>query len=636
MDPTIQFIDGILNGNANATAPADVPLKYTLISGPNFGGKITFDPTSTTGGFTYLPDVSVLNAGANEQFKILVAQNTQFDQFLTGLPIVGGFVPRVLVILQQAPVVSELLAPLIGSAQVATFNSALADIPAGAPVAFTAMVTSFDGTLISTNFFPASTTSVPQGTAAPTILNGPGIAAAGATNPYTVWGSAGSGNLVPGIQTLRGDGYNVITWDPRGEFASGGILQLDSPFYEARDVTAIINWATGENTSGTDNPFVAKVATVAGDPLLGMVGGSYGGAIQWVSAATDDRIDAIVPGISWNSLNSSLYPDSAFKTAYASLLLLGLVTTGARINNQIYVGIITGDLLGVLTQVAESVIASSGPTVLVNNVDIPTLMIQGTVDVLFTLDQAMVNGQMLNADGTMVKTIWYCGGHGNCLNPASPLQDTIIMDSTLAWLDQYVKGDGTPADDVPVFQYVDQDGNFFKSNLLPTDPAFVTGSVEATGAGGMLGLVPLIGGSGPLPTVALPYSLGGGAPARNALNVSITAPLSTENIVGSPELAFTYSGLGSSRFVYAQIVDDNTGRVVGNLVTPVPVTLDGQQHQVSIPLEAIAYTISPDDKLSLQITSSATAFENFTQFGAINISNIALSLPTTTAVTPEV
>ncbi len=87
--------------------------------------------------------------------------------------------------------------------------------------------------------------------------------------------------------------------------------------------------------------------------------------------------------------------------------------------------------------------------------------------------------------------------------------------------------------------------------------------------------------------------------------------------------------------MYAQIVDDTTGRVVGNVVTPVPVTLDGQSHEVNIPLEAIAYTISLDDKLSLQITSSATAFENFTQFGGINISDIALSLPTTTAVTPE-
>ena len=51
-----------------------------------------------------------------------------------------------------------------------------------------------------------------------------------------------------------------------------------------------------------------------------MVGASYGGGVQLVTAGTPDkRIDAIVPTIAWNSLNDSLYPNDAFKTAYGSL-----------------------------------------------------------------------------------------------------------------------------------------------------------------------------------------------------------------------------------------------------------------------------------------------------------------------------
>ena len=62
---------------------------------------------------------------------------------------------------------------------------------------------------------------------------------------------------------------------------------------------------------------------------------------------------------------------------------------------------------------------------------------------------------------------------------------------------------------------------------------------------------------------------------------------------------------------------------------PVPITLDGRQHTIEIPMEAIAYTsYDAGDNLTLQITSSATAFWNFTSYGLVNISNIKLDIPT--------
>ena len=92
-----------------------------------------------------------------------------------------------------------------------------------------------------------------------------------------------------------------------------------------------------------------RSSTAAGDPRMGMVGGSYGGGIQLVTAAIDPRVDAIVPTISWNTLNDSLYPNQAFKTSWGTLLVLGLVEAGAQINPQIYSAILTGDLLGFLS-----------------------------------------------------------------------------------------------------------------------------------------------------------------------------------------------------------------------------------------------------------------------------------------------
>jgi ABC-2 type transport system ATP-binding protein len=118
------------------------------------------------------------------------------------------------------------------------------------------------------------------------------------------------------------------------------------------------------------------------DPWVGMVGGSYGEGIQLVSAGIDNRVDVIVPGIAWNSLEDSLYPNEAFKTSYSALLLLSSVITGVRINPQIYGGIITGAVLGILTPGQIALLRSSGPYYLTDNIDSPTLFIQGTVDVL--------------------------------------------------------------------------------------------------------------------------------------------------------------------------------------------------------------------------------------------------------------
>jgi ABC-2 type transport system ATP-binding protein len=163
-------------------------------------------------------------------------------------------------------------------------------------------VESFDGTLISTNFFPGLSV-VDGATSAPTILNGPGLATAGNTDPDSE--SIVSG-LVPGLKPLRDAGYNVVTWDPRGEFDSGGRLQLDSPAFEGKDVQAIISWVTDNraytypafdvDVSGDANePAFPEDPNNPNDPAIGMVGGSYGGGIQLVTAGIDNRVDVIVP-----------------------------------------------------------------------------------------------------------------------------------------------------------------------------------------------------------------------------------------------------------------------------------------------------------------------------------------------------
>ena len=663
--PTVTIANGIISGTLNAVSDRGATLSYSVLDS-SAGAKLALGtgPSATPSAqdFTVLPYATWLAAATPSQVpsgtqsvNVKISEVTPFDSFLTGIPLVGAVAAPVINLLQQLPLISTLLAPIIGAQLVAAVNVDVGTLAAGKPVAYTYKVESFDGTLLSTNWFPSVTVAnaavgaVSAGVPvqSPTVIEEPGLGSAGQSNPYAVWGLT---DQTPGVGTLRTAvlsgtsdiGYNVVTWDPRGEFASGGILQLDNPFFEGRDVSAVISWIA--------NPAVnsSTLLNSAGDPAIGMVGGSYGGGIQLAAASIDNRIDAIVPDIAWNNLNDSLYPDQIFRTAYGSLLLLSLITTGARINNQIYLGVLTGDLFGLISQTAQAVLASSGPggpdpTVpsLLSDLTAPTLLTQGTVDVLFPLQQSILNAQALaNGQKPTTKAIWFCGGHGICADftsdsTAGVAQAALLRTGALAWLDQYVNPAQTAnaANNLPNFQWVDQLGTINNATTLPYQATFNNlANVTGTSTGGMLGILPFsIGGSGP-GAGTLPYSAGNASQAATGINVDVTVPAGTQ-VVGAPTVSFTYSGLGTARAVYAQVIDKSTGRVLGNTVTPIPVTLDGQLRTVSVPIGDIAYTYggtTNPGQLTVQITGSATAFWN-SSWGTVNISNVNVALPNRTA-----
>ncbi|MFM8598390.1 MAG: CocE/NonD family hydrolase [Mycobacterium sp.] len=596
-------------------------------------GKLTFAEAgsdATPQDFSVLPYLTWdldTGAGKNTQtFNVRVTEVTDFDAFLTGLPLIGLVAGSVIGLLQQTPLVGSLLAPIIGSSVVAEIPVDVATLaPGTTPVAFTYKVTSFDGVEISTNFFPAA--EIQAGTTAPLVLNGPGLPLPGATDPYPKPLTPGSPSFVPPLDVLRGSGYSVITWDPRGEHASGGIFELDNPFYEGRDASAIISWAANNPLVELNDP---------GDPAVGMVGGSYGGAIQWVTAATDPRVDAIVPSISWNALNSSLYPTDVVKSAWLTTLLLGLVATGARINDQIYSAALTGLLVGSITETAQAVLGSSGSTTLLNQLKAPALIVQSSVDALFPLAQAIANAERILANpfGTEVKMAWFCGLHGVCRTPVNPAQAARLYADTIAWLDTYVAETDDRAADIPRFQWYDQNGEYYASDLLPFQPGFnLPDPYSATGDGGVLPIIPVIGGSGPLqgpdtlPAEMRTFPDNGTfpTPAANAVNVAVTPPVGSE-IAGAPQLSFDYQGIGNGKAVFAQLIDNTTGLVVGNMVSAIPVTLNGQANSVSIALQDIAYTVGAGDSLTLQIVGYASLYAN-SSIGAITISNVQLDLP---------
>jgi ABC-2 type transport system ATP-binding protein len=607
VDPVVSLTNGVVTGSVNATDLRNPLLTYTVLTAPSAGGKLTLD---AMGNFTFLPDGTIVTTRGTERFAVLVTEKTPLIAALEQVPFASAIVQPVVAVLRQIPVVGALLQPIIGYSVAVPFSVDIAALaPAGTPVAFTTTVTSFDGTPISTNFFPAA--GLPAGMTAPTLLLGPGFADPGETNPNSSWSTQYG---VPGLAPLRADGYNVVTWDPRGVQASGGVLHLNNPMFEGRDAQAIIDWVATRPEARLDG---------VGDPRMGMVGGSYGGGIQLVTAAIDHRVDAIVPGITWNSLLDSLYPNGAFKTAYSLLLTLDLLTSGIRAIPDIYAGVVTGTLLGVLTPGQQATLSSSGPGQLVHDITAPTLLFQGTVDPLFPLQQAVANAQILDANGVPVKMVWFCGGHGACLTSVN--DGELIATRTMAWLDRYVRGNAV--DTGPKFEWVNQHGQWSSSDALPSDPAFNGTPMVTSGPGGVLPLQSF-GGSGPQDIVPPPLSLALASKASTAVDLVVSGGDSPTQFVGAPKLTFTYSGIGTSRFVYAQLVDDQTGLVLGNVVTPIPVTLDGGTRTVTVPLEHIAHTLAPGETLTLQITGSSVAFANLSTSGVMNVSAMSVALPT--------
>jgi ABC-2 type transport system ATP-binding protein len=283
-------------------------------------------------------------------------------------------------------------------------------------------ITSFDGTKIRAHWFPVADAG---SEGAPTVLKGPGWGLAGDVN------TEGSGYGLFGdlsISSLNGEGYNVLTWDPRGFGASEGVVETNSPDFEGRDVQRLIDWVATQSGVELD---------AANDPRVGMVGASYGGGIQLTVASIDCRVDAIVPQLAWNSLGTSLYKNDTAKTGWGNLLYG--VAGEHQLDPHITSAHTESNASGVISDEDVEWFASRGPGDAVADITAPTLFEQGTIDTLFTLDEAVANYRILKDRGVPTAMLWMCSGHGVCLTEAGDEQ--LAGSAALAWLNRYVKGD---------------------------------------------------------------------------------------------------------------------------------------------------------------------------------------------------
>ncbi|AGL21305.1 ABC transporter related protein [Actinoplanes sp. N902-109] len=423
-------------------------------------------------------------------------------------------------------------------------------------------------------------------------------------------------------ELLADRGYAVLTWTARGFGRSTGEIHLDSPDYEVKDAQRLLDWLAARPEVRTD---------AAGDPRVGVVGGSYGGALALLLAAQDPRVDAIVPSITWNNLQTSFFPQGVFKKSWAGLFFGSSAAPGnpacGRFAADICAAYQKMATTGTPDAAATALLRRSSPATVLNRIKAPTLLVQGEVDTLFPLSEADANARGIAATGTPVRVAWFTGGHDGGTGPQTDQDRTRFL--TAEWLDHYVKGEGAAPG--TSFTYSRVAGFSARDRGLVTngysDPSYpglggtgrtdvpVTGSaqriaVPPNGNPGALSSLPGVGGQ----LSSLLGGVAGDLPGQHATFES--APVRTAiQVVGAPSVRLRVAAPTGSATVFVKLYDvDPAGQATlsGGLVAPLhltglPADLAAAQ-PVTVTLPAIVRQIDRGHTVRVVVATSDQAF----------------------------
>ena len=210
-------------------------------------------------------------------------------------------------------------------------------------------------------------------------------------------------------------GFGVLSFDQRSFGQSTGVAHVMNPDYEGRDVVKLVDLVAGLDWVTKQGP---------GDPLIGAIGGSYGGGYQFAGAFTElrdrgrTRFDALAPEITWWDLKQSLAPQEAARTMWLSILFAGGGTHLPPAVSKAFVALIaTGAWpAGQAGRDLDAFFAHNGPAWHVRQgrkLDIPVLFGQGISDNLFNLNQGLANFDHALTARARARSIFvgYNGGH---------------------------------------------------------------------------------------------------------------------------------------------------------------------------------------------------------------------------------
>ncbi|WP_069771042.1 alpha/beta fold hydrolase [Streptomyces sp. LUP30] len=449
----------------------------------------------------------------------------------------------------------------------------------------------------------------------------------------------------PEAEKLARDGYAVLTWSARGFGRSTGKIGLNDPKGEVADVSRLIDWLAKQPEVQLDKP---------GDPRVGVAGASYGGAVSLLSAGYDQRVDAIAPAITYWNLADALFPDGVFKKLWAGVFF----NTGGGAAR------FAPALAAMYERVAESgapdaaareLLEARSPSAVADRIKVPTLLLQGQTDSLFTLAQSDAAEKAIRANGAPVDVDWIAGGHDG-----GDLEAARVQARVNAWFDRYLKGDRS-ADTGPAFRVTRTGG------VDSTDGAARLRGASADSYPGLNNddrSFPLTGrreeqsfvnppGATPPAVSALPGLGGGGLARLSSLGVGISldfpgqfaafdsAPVTGDlRITGSPTVTVHVKSTSDTAVLFAKVYDVSGGGRQGNQVLPsqlvTPVRVEGAKagKDVTITLPAIDHKVEEGHRLRLVLASTDLGYASPTAPATYTVSVKGdLSVPTAAAVT---
>nr|WP_285561284.1 alpha/beta fold hydrolase [Streptomyces hygroscopicus] len=443
-------------------------------------------------------------------------------------------------------------------------------------------------------------------------------------------------------EDLARHGYAVLTWSARGFGRSTGRIGLNDPKTEVADVSRLVDWLAEQPQVRLDRP---------GDPRVGIAGGSYGGAVSLLAAGYDHRVDAIAPALTYWNLADALFPNGVFKKLWAGVFF-GEGGGCARFEPALCRMYDRVAASGTPDAAARALLQERSPSAVGSRIEVPTLLVQGQTDSLFTLGQADAAEHAIKANGAPVDVDWVAGGHDG-----GDLETGRVQNRVRAWFDRYLKGDrGTGTG--PAFRITRTGG---------VDSTNGTAQLRGASADAYPGLradrhdVPLSGreqrfanpaGAAPPAVSALPGLGGSGGLGRlSALGLGTaldfpgqyarfdSAPLTrTLRITGTPTARIHVTSTSGDAVLFGKVYDvgPDGGRQVlpSQLVTPFRVTGARTGRDVTVTLPAIDHEVQKGHRLRLVLAATDLGYASPAAPATYTVAlRSALSVPTAPAVT---